>query len=50
MYTIWGKYQGEKEEIDTADDVTTAKYLVGEYRMAYGAGWSIWYTRTRGTK
>jgi hypothetical protein len=40
---IWGKYQNHaKEELDTAKDVKDAKYLVGEYRLAFGSGWTIW--------
>jgi hypothetical protein len=32
----------EPEEVDSASDESTAAYLVGEYRMAFGPGWSIW--------
>ena len=39
---IWGRYCGVVEEIDTADSWQEARYLVNEYRMAYGAEWSVW--------
>lgn len=45
MYKIMGKSKFGTEEIDTADDLESAKYLVGEYRIAFGAGWTIWYTK-----
>lgn len=47
MYEIIGRYQGESEVIDTADTKQEAEYLVGEYRLAYGAGWSISYRKAR---
>jgi hypothetical protein len=50
MYIIYGKYNGEVEEIDEADDLKTAQYLVGEYRLAFGADWKIWHQRKRGTR
>jgi hypothetical protein len=43
MFRIMGSYHGTgAEEIDTANDRATADYLLGEYRLAYGAGWSLW--------
>ena len=43
IYTIYGRYNGQVETIDTADTKSEAMYMVGEYRMAYGADWVIWY-------
>lgn len=40
--TIWGKYRGITEKIDTAPDQRTADYLVREYQMAYGHTWQVW--------
>ncbi len=45
MYKIMGKSQYGTEELDTADTLKEAKFLVGEYKMAYGAGWTIWYKK-----
>jgi len=42
---IMGRLEGNVEEIDRADDKDEARYLVQEYRMAFGPDWSIWYTR-----
>ncbi len=39
---IMGKYHGETEELDTANNDNSAEFLVAEYRMAYGADWRIW--------
>jgi len=40
---IWGKYQRlPVEELDEADDQEEAQNMAGEYRMAFGAGWTIW--------
>jgi hypothetical protein len=42
VYVIMGKYCREpKEEIDTAENKQDAEYLLGEYRMAFGAGWTL---------
>jgi len=46
-YVIYGTYQGEKEEIDTAEDRYTLNYLLGEYRLAYGHEWTITWKRER---
>ncbi len=47
MFTIWGKgpQQRAREEIDGAETRQEARYLVGEYRLAFGAGWKIWFSR-----
>ena len=38
-----GIYQGSKEVIDSATGKHEAEYLVNEYRMAFGLGWSIYH-------
>jgi hypothetical protein len=39
---IWGRYQGSVEEIDTAETWQEARYLLNEYRTAFGPGWNLW--------
>jgi hypothetical protein len=47
-YRIKAKYGHHvAEEIDTAESEDEANSLVGEYRMAYGAGWAIWWTSSK---
>jgi hypothetical protein len=46
-YDIVGVYRGEKEVVDHAEDRTTAKYLVGEYQLAYGNEWRVYYRTAR---
>ena len=41
MFQIIGTYRGKSEEIDTAETAREARYLVTEYAMAYGQGWSF---------
>lgn len=42
-YRIMGRYRGGKvEQLDSASDHKEVEYLLQEYRLAYGAGWSIW--------
>lgn len=43
MYKIFGVHQGNKEQLDSADNLREAKYLVKEYRLAFGIGWIIYY-------
>ena len=41
-YKIMGKYKNQpKEEIDRADSLREANYLLGEYQIAYGNDWTI---------
>jgi hypothetical protein len=47
MYDIIGISQYGREVIDTADTLRDARYLVAEYRLAFGAGWAILYRRAR---
>ena len=46
MYYIVGKYKGEVETVDEADDLETARYLRSEYQLAYGSEWSIWISES----
>ena len=46
-YIIWGEYEGKKEKIDRAKTEHEANYLVGEYRLAFGKGWKIWWKKKR---
>lgn len=42
-YRIMGRYcDGPAEEVDTAETEDEADYLLGEYTMAFGLGWSLW--------
>jgi len=44
MYKIVGSYNGSPyEEIDIVETLSYAKYIVKEYRMAYGNQWRINY-------
>lgn len=48
-FIVEGKYQGgAKEIVDCAASQGEADALLSEYRMAYGAGWTLW-TRRRTT-
>lgn len=38
MYVIIAETAHGREEIDTADTLAQAEYLVAEYQMAYGEG------------
>lgn len=38
-------YSPDGEEIDTADSKKEARFLIGEYQMAYGIGWTFKVTR-----
>ena len=48
MIRIMGTYQGQIEEIDTAETMKEARALVKEYRVAFGSAWQI--TIKRGAK
>lgn len=41
-FVIYGTYKGRTEELDTAETEKEAEYLTGEYRMAFGAEWSVY--------
>ena len=50
-YKIMGKYRNHpKEEIDTADSLREAKYLLGEYQIAYGNDWNLSIKKEREKK
>ncbi len=39
---LWGKYRGgDWELIDVADGDNPKDFLLAEYRMAFGEGWSF---------
>jgi len=42
VFQILGRYNNQTEEIDTADTKQEAEYLLGEYQLAFGAGWRLW--------
>jgi hypothetical protein len=46
-YIIKGSSQYGTEELDETDNLHAAQYLVQEYRIAFGAGWRIWYVCRR---
>ncbi len=46
-FVIFGVYQGSTEEIDCADCLADARYLVAEYQMAFGASWRVYYRKVR---
>ena len=41
MYKIMGTYRGEREELDSADSLDEANYLLAEYQLAFDGDWSI---------
>ena len=47
MYIIYGKSRFGTEELDTADTRQEANSLVREYKMAFGAGWTIWQKKAK---
>jgi hypothetical protein len=49
-YKIMAKSKYGKEEVDTAEGEKTARYLIGEYRMAFGIGWEIWAEDSKGKR
>jgi len=42
MYVIMGKYNHRVEEIDTAESRKEARFLLSEYRLAFGMNWELW--------
>jgi hypothetical protein len=50
MYKIMGKYGEETEEIDTAKNKKEAEYLLCEYKLAFGRGWTIWIKERKAVK
>lgn len=47
MFKIMGRYQGRKETIDTFTSRKEAIRCLGEYRLAFGAGWVLWLVDTK---
>ena len=47
MWVIIGRSEYGDEILDTAETRGDARYLVQEYRIAFGAGWSISMRRAR---
>ncbi len=42
-YVIYGKYQGSHAEyIDEFNELNESNRMLNEYRMAFGAGWTLW--------
>ena len=41
MYVIVGTYRGQTEDIDESESLPDAKFMLGEYRLAYGSEWSL---------
>lgn len=42
MYQIKGSYRGRTETIDEFKDRTEAERCLAEYRIAFGADWTLW--------
>jgi|TARA_Y100000034_G_scaffold133551_1_gene199336 hypothetical protein len=41
-FVIMGKYEGgDWEEIDEAETKPDLRYLLGEYKLAFGPGWQF---------
>jgi len=48
--SIWGQLPGKAAEvIDRASSLQEAQYLAGEYQLAFGRQWRVWYGRKDGT-
>ena len=47
VWRIMGRYCGSTEEVDEFDTFREARDMVKEYRLAFGAGWSLWVKRGR---
>ena len=48
MFIVRGKYQSLPfEDVDEAETLKEARYLLGEYSMAYGAGWILKIVRRK---
>jgi len=47
MYRIYAQWlNGQVEEVDEADNLKDARFLVQEYRMAYGeAARKVWFQK-----
>jgi hypothetical protein len=45
MFTIKTKSQYGNEEIDTAETLKEAEYLVAEYALAFGKDFTVYYEK-----
>tara|TARA_R110000787_G_scaffold7564_2_gene25662 strand:+ start:402 stop:548 length:147 start_codon:yes stop_codon:yes gene_type:complete len=41
MWTIIGEYKGNKEVIDSAESLKEIRFMISEYRRAYGKDWIL---------
>lgn len=48
VYRIMGTYRGKTEIVDRATGLQSARYLLGEYRLAFGPSWKLWIADSRG--
>jgi hypothetical protein len=46
-YKIIGVYKGKKETIDNAETPEEARYLVGEYQLAFGNQWRVYHLQRK---
>ena len=44
MYKIYARSKWGTEVVDTAESKREATYLVGEYSIAYGSEFELWYS------
>ena len=49
-FKVMGKSQYGTEELDIAESLDEAQYMVDEYTMAFGPGWEIWIEEPRSMK
>jgi len=40
-YKIMGEYNGNREEVDSAETLDAAIFLLGEYSSSFGPSWDI---------
>ena len=45
MFKIMGTYRGNTELVDEFETRKEAEICLGEYRLAFGLGWSLWITK-----
>jgi|TARA_R110002167_G_scaffold365996_1_gene592551 hypothetical protein len=41
MWTIIGEYKGKKEIVDSAETLKEIRFMISEYRRAYGNDWIL---------
>jgi len=42
MFKIFGRYNGQTEEIDSFFTLVEAERMLKEYKMAFGSQWYLW--------